>query len=554
MKESRLRFGILIAVALAVLFLALPAFAGGTKEPAPAAAPSYGLQEKGLPIVKDKITLKFVGMNMNATRVGRWDETDMMKWLEEKTNVKIVWDMIPQKEWGEKKNLLIASKQLPDAFVAPLTLTANEATTMGADGVLIPLDALLDKYAPTVKGYMKEYPTYDPFVRSMDGRIYALAAMQDLGFDSFSGAIIRQEWLTRLGLKMPTTIDEFEQVLKTFKEKDPAGGGKTIPFSFLFQEGKANNREVKREFEWFFMIFDNMEHPIHVSIEDNGQLVFTADKEGFKQTIRYLNKLYSQGLIDKEIFTQDRTMLTNKIRQKTVGGYTDYRLKQSMALLEDEPSYTHMPPLKGPSGRQRWLRANIGMSEGAFAVTNTCKFPEAAVRWLDFINEPENNIQMAYGMFKEAGWNKSEAQVPSTAQPGKWDVNSGARPKEVSANDWPFSAPIAESPILTPAWVIDKFSAEKASTTAKRNTCAVYRPYLTKYPYNYPYRFTVKEVEDLSLMQTDLLNYVLKTEAKWIAEGFTDADWDAYLAQLKKLKVDEYLAMYKKSYERSLKK
>ncbi len=547
------RSGARLALALAALLLALPAFAGPVgEEQGKASAPAALVAEKGLPIVKDKITLKFVGMNMNPTRIGRWDETDMMLWLEEKTNIKIVWDWIPQKEWGEKKNLLIASKQLPDGFMAPLTLTANEAATMGADGVLIPLDNLLARYAPTIMGVMKDYPTYEPFTRSLDGKIYALSALQDLGFDSFSASIIRKEWLDKLGLKMPTTLDEFTEVLRTFKAKDPAGGGKTIPFSFLYQEGTATNREVKREFEWFFLAHDVMEHPIHISIEDNGQLVFTADKEGFKQTIKYLNRLYSEGLIDRDIFTQDRTMLTNKIRQRGVGGYTDYRLKLSMCLTDDEKNYTFMPPLKGPTGKARWLRANIGMSEGAFALTSSCKHPEAAIRWLDFINEPENNIQMAYGMFKPAGWTKNEALVPDPRFPGKYSVNT--RPKEVSANDWPFSSPIAESPLLTPKWVIDKYLAEKASNTAKVETCAVYRPYLTKYPYNYPYRFTVKEIEDLSLIQTDLLSYILKTQAKWIADGGIDAEWDGYLAQLKKLKVDEYLAMYKKSYERSQKK
>ncbi len=466
----------------------------------------------------------------------------MMARLEEKTNIKIVWDMTPQKE-----NLLIASKQLPDGFMAPLTLTVNEAATLGADGVLIPLDNLLAKYAPTVTAVMKTIP---PTIRSRgpgreDLRHHAL---QDLGFNSFSASIIRQEWLDKLGLKMPTTLDEFTQVLRTFKEKNPAGGGKTIPFSFLYQEGTAINREVKREFEWFFLAYDVMENPIHIAIEDNGQLVFTADKEGFKQTIKYLNKLYTEGLIDRDVFTQDRTMLTNKIRQRNVGGYTDYRLKLSMVLTEEESKYTFMPPLKGPTGKQRWLRANIGMSEGAFALTSNCKYPEAAIRWLDYINEPENNIQMAYGMFKPVGWTRNEGLVPSPAAPGKYDVNT--RPKEVSANDWPFSSPIAESPILTPKWIIDKYLAEKASNTAKVETCAVYRPYLTKYPSNYPYRFTVQEIEDLSLIQTDLLSYILKTEAKWIANGGIDAEWDSYLAQLKKLKVDEYQAMYKKSYER----
>jgi putative aldouronate transport system substrate-binding protein len=531
--------------------LLAPVFAGGVSDNKPAASAAL-VADKGLPIVKEKVTLKFVGMNMNPTRIGRLDETDMIKWLEEKTNIRIVWDMIPQKEWGEKKNLLIASKQLPDGFMAPLTLTVNEAATMGADGVLIPLDALLARYAPTITGIIKDYPTYEPFTRSLDGKIYAITALQDLGFDSFSASIIRQEWLDKLGLKMPGTLDEFTAVLRAFKDKDPAGGGKTIPFSFLYQEGTAVNREVKREFEWFFVAHDVMENPIHIAIEDNGQLVFTADKEGFKQTIKYLNKLYSDGLIDKEVFTQDRTMLTNKIRQRSVGGYTDYRLKLSMVLTDEESKYTFMPPLKGPTGKQRWLRANIGMSEGAFALTSACKYPEAAIRWLDFINEPENNIQMAYGMFKPTGWTANEALIPAAAAPGKYDVNT--RPKEVSANDWPFSAPIAESPILTPKGIIDKYLAEKASNTAKVETCAVYRPFLTKYPYNYPFRFTVKEIEDLGLMQTDLLSTILKTEAKWIANGGIDAEWDGYLAQLKKLKVDDYLAMYKKSYERSLKK
>jgi putative aldouronate transport system substrate-binding protein len=79
-------------------------------------------------------------------------------------------------------------------------------------------------------------------------------------------------------------------------------------------------------------------------------------------------------------------------------------------------------------------------------------------------------------------------------------------------------------------------------------------PYLTKYPYNYPFRFTVAEIDDLSLMQTDLLSYILKTEAGWIANGGIDEQWDAYLAQLKNLKVDKYVEMYKTSYARSMKK
>ncbi len=540
--------------AILAALAASPAFAGGGKEEAPAAKASANFNATGLPIVKEKVNLHFIGMNMNTTRVGRWDETEMMQQLEAKTNVHITWDAVPQSAWKEKKNLLIASNELPDGFMSPLSLSADEISTLGADGVLLPLDDLLVKYAPTVTAIMNKYPTYDPYVRSLDGKIYAIAWMQDLGFDSFSGSIIRKDWLDQLGLKMPTTTEEFYQVLKTFKEKDPAGGGKTIPFSFLYQEGANVNREVKREFEWIFLAFGVPENPKHIAIEDNGELIFTADKPGFKDAIKYLNRLYSEKLIDQEIFTQDRTLLTNKIRQLNVGTYTDYRLKTSMASEEIQGRFTHMPPLKGPKGDQRWLRGLVGLSEGAFALTKNCKNPEIAIRWLDYINEPENNIQMAFGMFKPAGWDKSEAQVPSTKQPGKYDVNTALRPKTVQPSDWPFSSPISVSPILTSKEVMDKYTAEKASNIAKTETCDVYRPYLTKYPYNYPYRFTAAEIEQLALIQTDLLGYIFKQEAKWILSGNIDAEWDNYLAELKRLKVDEYLGFYKKAYQRSLKK
>jgi putative aldouronate transport system substrate-binding protein len=507
------------------------------------------LNPTGLPVVKSPVTLNFIGIQMNSTRAGRWDETDLMKDAAAKTGVNIVWETVPQASWKEKKNLLIASRELPDGFLANMSLDMNEISTLGAEGVLASLDSLIDQYAPNIKGLMKEYPTYEPAVRSPDGKIYALAGLEDLGFDSFSTAIIRKDWLDKLGLKMPGTTEEFYQVLKAFKDRDASGTGKTIPFSFMFKESQMINREVKREFEWIFLAFGCADNPYHIFIEDNGEVVFTAAQTGFRDAIQYLHRLYAEGLIDVEVFTQDRTLLTNKIRQNNVGVYTDYRLKSSMASPETESRYTFLPPLKGPRGDQRWLRAQIGISEGAFAITSACKYPEVAMRWMDYINQEDQNIQFSYGMFKPAGWTTNEALVPSATIPGKWDVNT--RPASVQPNDWPFSAPVSVMPTVTPRRVIDKYLAEKASTTAKIECCDFYRPYLTRNPYNYPWRFTQKEIEELALLQTDLTNYIDKTMAKWIADGGAEREWDAYLAELKKYNSDRYLEFYRTAYRRA---
>ena len=91
--------------------------------------------ETTLPLTADTVDLTFMGMNMNSTRVGRYDETDMMKYLEEKTNVHIIWNMIPQASWSEKKNLTIAGGELPDGFMGPLSLTADEAQLQTLSGI-----------------------------------------------------------------------------------------------------------------------------------------------------------------------------------------------------------------------------------------------------------------------------------------------------------------------------------------------------------------------------------------------------------------------------------
>jgi putative aldouronate transport system substrate-binding protein len=473
----------------------------------------------------------------------------MMKDTAEKTGIKIAWEVVPQASWKEKKNLIIASRELPDAFMASLSFNANEIAQYGADGVLIPLEGLIDQYAPNIKALMQEYPDYAAATRSPDGHIYALSSWEDLGFDSFSAGIIRKDWLDKLGLPVPSTTEEFYQSLKAFKDQDVSGTGKTIPFSFMFKESQMLNREVKREFEWIFLAFGCADNPYHIFIEDNNEIVFTASQPGYKEAVQYLHRLYAEGLIDVEVFTQDRTLLTNKIRQNNVGVYTDYRLEFSMADPNTESLYTLLPPLIGPHGDQRWLRAQIGISEGAFAITSACKYPEVAIRWLDFINEEENNIQYRYGMFKSADWTASEALIPSTAIPGKWEVNS--RPSSIEPSNWPFSSPISVMPVITPFKVIDKYIAEKGSNVAKNKACGFYRPYLTKNPYNYLWRFSEDELEELALLQTDLIGYVDKTMAKWIADGGIEQEWDAYLNELKRYNVDDYLELYKTAYRRS---
>lgn len=514
------------------------------------AAASVSFNETGLPILNEKADFEMMGLLMNNSRQGRHDETDMMKWLEEQTNMHITWDLIPSDSWQEKKNLVVASGDLPDAFHAQKSLSSDEVAKFGADGVLIPLNDLIAAYAPNIKSRMT--PIYESFTKSLDGNIYALSAIQDYGWDSFNSTVIKTDWLNKLGLDMPTTTDELYEVLKAFKTQDPNGNGEAdeVPFSFLYTENPPV-REVKREHYWLFPAFGIQDNPLHVTIQDNGELIFTANKDEWRDCVQYLSKLYAEGLIDPEVFSQDRSTLTNKVRnQATVGLYTDYRFKNSIASPEVEHLFGLMPPVTGPKGDKGWMRAVMGYNEGSFAITSQAKSPQALIRWADYINEEQNTVQMAFGMFKEAGYSASEALIPSETMPGKWDVNNKLRPADVKPSEWPFSAPISVAVTLLTQEVNDKFLAQKDSFVSKTETCDVYRPYLSKYPYNFPYKFSLEEIEELSLIQADLLNFVYTTEAKWIVGGFDNADWETFKSQLKSLNIDRYVDLYRTAYNR----
>lgn len=101
--------------------------------------------------------------------------------------------------------------------------------------------------------------------------------------------------------------------------------------------------------------------------------------------------------------------------------------------------------------------------------------------------------------------------------------------------------------------IINKYIAARANNVYKEETCAVYRDDLTKYPYNFPYRFTLEEIEELNLIQLDLVNYVYKMEAGWIANGGIENEWDAYVEQLKKLGMERYVELYQAAFDRQSK-
>lgn len=151
MKPTKRRFSSLGTVLCASLVLLAACTNGQDTQPAAKAPVKEGdstLNTSGLPIVKAPLTLNMLAGQ--SPLHGEWKDKLLWKEAEKRTGIHIEWTLVPQANLEEKKNLLLASGEIPDAFYGG-GITSQDMISYGQQGVFLPLNDLIDKYAPNFK-------------------------------------------------------------------------------------------------------------------------------------------------------------------------------------------------------------------------------------------------------------------------------------------------------------------------------------------------------------------------------------------------------------------
>ncbi|MGG1515722.1 hypothetical protein ABE504_09940 [Paenibacillus oryzisoli] len=501
-------------------------------KPTTAAAVPSDMNESGLPIAKEKLTLNIAAFKPPSGK--DLNDYKIFKDIEASTNVHINWNLTPGSSWNEKKNLLFAGGELPDAFYAHGILSEDtDIVKYGSQGILIPLEGLIEKYAPNVKKMFQDNPTYKKQLTAPDGHIYSLPTIDEGYSQTKSTMFINKKWLDQLKLPMPTTTDELYSTLKAFKDNDLGGNNKKdqIPMSFL----QNWNSDINSLFGAFGRI-DRDVHKVgnnHLSVE-NDKVVYTAAQPEYKDAIQYFNKLFAEGLADPESFTQDSKVLTAKESKGIIGVVFDWNPANQ--------DYVSLPPLKGPNGKDPvWAAyANGILLRGSFAITNVNKHPEATMRWIDNMYDPKVSMQFSRGVI---GGNSLKERSD-----GKYDAI--ATPSGASADDFMQVPPTAYSVWGLTKAVTDMIVPPAASgNRSKIDIDNVYGKYLVDNAFPKTY-FTAEESDQISRYLTDIDAYVSKMYAKWMLSGGIDKEWDDYVKKLKDMGLDNMMKIYQQVYDR----
>ncbi len=476
---------------------------------------------------------------------------------EEMTNVHVDWQTAPFDGYKEKRNIVLAGGSLPDAICGmdSYNFTAAEEMQYGSQGQLLKLNDLIEKNSIYFKGLMEKDDTIRKMIAWNDGSIYSFPRINVCYHCNFSQKMwINRVWLENLSLEMPETTDDVYHVLKAFKEKDANGNGDPddeIPFL-------SPKSGWHHELDGFLMnAFCYSDAATKVAAE-NGKVVYTPAKDEYREGLRYINKLYKEGLIAPESFT-NTTSDNSKLNMSgdrtvigaTLGGYYGMFVKKDRFT-----DYEIMAPIEGPDGFVMSPNFTLqrDVTRGIFAITSSAKDPALIVRWLDWFYSEEGTVANNSGE-QGVDW--------KYAEDGDKDYN-GKQAKYESlerAEDDPYyenvtltqSIPMNTSKEFRECWVAPQDYYSDHPEAGEMQLFVRSKPYEKAAPpaaETLPY-LTVSEdrVADYTRIKTELDDYTNDAIVQFITGAMDiDKDWDKFIKQLKRIGLDEYLEMSQEAY------
>ena len=478
----------------------------------------------------------------------------IFKRLEEETNVHVEWRAISSDQWGDKIQLEMANaKTLPD-FIFDAGFGNADLQKYAKNGVIIPLEEYIDKYMPNLCKVFEQVPEYRAMCLDVDGHIWALPWIEQLGYQQTAIQLldnmpyINTAWLDFLGLDMPATTDEFEAVLKAFKDhaselKAEFGiDGDIIPMSCIMNDGGQDPYILINGFGEGYGDPDTWKHMV---VTDDGKVVCDAQSEGFKKGTEWLHKLYEEGLIDVEAFTQDWSTYVAKGKSGRYGVCFTWDVANVAPSLE---GWAPLPMLQADTKciTPDTAAYTSGFDRGRCVVTAAAENPALVCSWLDQMYVPIQSPQNNWGTYGEDDdFDIFEMGTNDKGEPMLHHAPLGdASPVEVRE---------AES-VNGPLAILDTYYGEYVTLPDD----AAYRLDWIKEIYTpdchakycLPNFFmTQEDTTTDSNLGADIGKCVNEFKSNSVMNGFTDADWDQFQADLQAYKIDEYVALYQKYFD-----
>lgn len=325
------------------------------------------------------------------------DDGPVVEEIEKRTNTQIHFEWVPNASYADKFNITLASGKLPTIIYV--------GDVKGPSFVGAAKSGGFWELGPYFKDF-KNLSGANPVIMknsSIEGKNYGLYRGRVLGRN---GIAFRKDWLDKVGLQTPQSIDDFYNMLKAFKEQDPDGNGKDDTYGMVL---------VKWTGQWASG-FDTIKlwfgAPNKWGVKD-GRLVPEHEYPEYLEALKFMKKLYDEKLINSDFAVMDIAkwvdpVVNNKagviVDVVDVGARIDDKIHAALAKEgKDEPEKHYIDVTGGVTGTDGQLRTlpTSGYS-GILAIPKSSVKTEAELKrvlaFLDQLNEPEMQTMLNFGL------------------------------------------------------------------------------------------------------------------------------------------------------------
>ncbi|WP_411830741.1 extracellular solute-binding protein [Paenibacillus macquariensis] len=334
---------------------------------------------------KKEISISAFDRGSVPTEEGSYESNRWTKWINENSPATVNWIPVDRGQAQQKLSTLIASGSAPDLI---WEYDRNYIAQLANQGAIQPIDSFIEQYSTTLKKYLEEHPQLKSAM-TINGKMYAVTSERSIESIANNGMWIRQDWLDKLQLKAPTTVEELIEVAKKFKDLDPDGNGQddTVPIVF-----NGNAVQIMRA---FFFTNENQWY-----LED-GQMKYGRTLDRFTDSLAFQKSLFDQGLIDKEYITDSNFQRARQLWTTGKAGiyFANWSMDNEIRDLKANVPDAKLAPLEsvaskyGKNGLYQELPSNVLV---AFNSNMDKDRIETAVKFLDWMLE-KGWVSMKFG-------------------------------------------------------------------------------------------------------------------------------------------------------------
>lgn len=515
--------------------------------------------ESGYPIFKEGHDISinfFVGLRPGVTS---YDSSinPVTAHMEEKMGFTMDFTETTDADKKQKFNVMMTGGDYSDVIL-DIWSSHSELALYGQQGIFIPLEDLIKEHAPNIQAVLDAHPEVRDTWTLSDGHLYTLPR---IGSSTHSEVAYRmwlnKEWLDNLNLEVPTTTEEFFDVLLAFKEQDANGNGDPndeIPLSGAMTTG-WNTNPLPYLANAFIPCSNSSGY---LNIDENGKVYFAKTTDEWKEFLKYMHRLYEAGLLDPLIFSQTKDQLlkigsnpTGTILGATTGGSVS--VFTNTTNFDVWTNYMALPPLEGPEGVRSAVR-NPDYGSATLSITNACEYPEAVIRWADYLYTEEGLIWSQFGALGNGQIALAEeGELNIIGEPAKYTRFPADNAKDLSWNRIGSDYRPADYDLWFTAKPNPEEDIEKVLYDSAVND---YLPCVPEISTLMPKcEFTVDESRIVVDTLTNMNLYIDQVTAEFIT-GIKDIEegWPEYLDMLNKNGMQDYLTVQQTAYDRFMAK